>query len=206
MSDLHRKGSQEPPRILPPAESPELFPATTPSDSLLRELYTELRTLAGERLRRERRGHSLGATELVHEAYLRLADRPGVVWDGRGHFFAAAAEAMRRILIEHARNRARHKRGGHDGRPPAKVSLADLGSAEISEGQDPDVILALDAAIGRMKEQDARMAAVVHLRYYAGLSIEETALALGVSERTVKREWTYARARLFEELSDDSGT
>ena len=158
-------------------------------------VYEELKLLAAARLRGERPDHSLQTTALVNEAYIRLAGDRRTPWDDRGHFFRAAAEAMRRILIEHARKRARVKRGGGRVRVPLTDALAQ-------SWDHPDEILALDEAIRRLEEQDPRSADVVQLRFFAGLSIEETAEALGLSERTVKREWTFARAWLHDALSE----
>ena len=158
-------------------------------------VYDELRMLAAAHLRREDSGHSLQPTALVNEAYLRLVGAYAPPWDDRGHFFRAAAEAMRRILIEHARKRSRHKRGG--GR--VQVSLSAVGPASWDE---PEQVLALDEALRRLEEQDPRSAEVVQLRYFGGLSVQETAEALGVSERTVKREWTFARVWLHDALRE----
>lgn len=163
-------------------------------DRLVPLVYDELRALARSHLRRERPDHSLQATALVHEVYLRLlggANQPP--WNDRQHFFAAAAEAMRRILIEHARARGRQKRGGGQ-------ALIELESADLASDYDPDTVLALDDAIRRLGRQDPRAADVVRLRFFAGLSVEETAEAMGLSVRTVKREWAYARAWLFDAL------
>jgi len=171
-------------------------------ERILPVVYGELRALARVRMRRERKDHTLQATELVHEAYLRLVSGTPAEWEGRGHFFAAAAEAMRRILIEHARARGRAKRGGDEqGRAPKKLSLSLAGIADLADDTDPEDILALDEAMQRLEARDARMGQVVRLRFYAGLSIEETAEALGVAPRTVKRDWTFARAWLYEQLS-----
>jgi RNA polymerase sigma factor (TIGR02999 family) len=171
-------------------------------ERLLPVVYAELRALARARMRRERKDHTLQATELVHEAYLRLVHGTPAEWEGRGHFFAAAAEAMRRILIEHARARGRAKRGGDEqGRPAKKLSLTQAGIADLAAEADPEEILALDDAMQRLEARDARMGQVVRLRFYAGLSIEETAAVLDVAPRTVKRDWTFARAWLFEQLS-----
>ncbi len=149
--------------------------------------------MARAQLRHERPDHSLQATALVHEAYLRLAGRGDPQWNDKAHFFHAAAEAMRRILIEHARSRARVKRGGGQKR----VSLSGI---DLAAEQDPEEVLALDDAIRRLEQQDPSVAEVVRLRFFAGLSVEETAQALGISERTVKREWAFARAWLFHAL------
>jgi RNA polymerase sigma factor (TIGR02999 family) len=159
-------------------------------------VYAQLRGLARQRMSDERPGHTLQATALVHEAYLKLLGAGCPPWAGRRQFFFAAAEAMRQILIDHARARNGLKRGG--GRKRVPLSVLDLAADE----QLPE-ILALDEAISRLEKVSPDVAAVVRLRFYAGLSVDETAEALGVSPRTVKREWTYARARLFRELSDD---
>ena len=178
-----------------PAQPPE------PTAAMIEALYGELRELARARMRRERPDATLRTTELVHEAYLRIG-RPGHPhWVNRAHFFASAAEAMRRILIERARARAREKRGGEDGRPPVRVPLSDLGPADLGIEYDPDAILALDDGIERLRLLDTRAADVVRLRFYGGLSVDETAEALGVTARTVKRDWTIARAWLHRELS-----
>ena len=160
---------------------------------MLPEVYDELRTLARARLARERQPHqTLQPTALVHEAYLRVADRPRT-WDRRGHFFAAAALAMRRILVERARHYQRIKHGA--GADHVEVDEALLGA-------DPDLtdVIAIDEALSRLEQIDARKARIVTLRYFAGLSIEETASALDLSPATVKNEWTFARAWLFRAL------
>jgi len=158
-------------------------------------VYAELRAAARAQLRRERSDHTLQATALVHEAYLRLLGGAYPSWNDRQHFFRAAAEAMRRILVEHARGRARVKRGGN----PVRVTLTDV--ASLTQ-QDPADVLALDSVIRRLEEQDPTAADIVRLRFFAGLSVEETAAMLDVSERTVKREWAYARAWLFHALGE----
>jgi len=163
---------------------------------LFPKVYDELRRLARRHMADERAGHTLQPTALVHEVYLKLiGPERAAPWEGRRQFFFAAAEAMRRILVDHARARSGLKRGG--GRRRVPLSVLDLASGEQSEE-----ILALDEAVCRLEKQSPDVAAVVRLRFYAGLSVEETAEALGVSPRTVKREWTYARARLFRELGD----
>lgn len=175
------------------------------ASELLPMLYDQLRAIAQQRRMFERPDHTLQATDLVHEAYMRLVGEDRSDWQGRGHFFAAAAEAMRRILIEHARARARIKRGG-DGQKAAKRHPLEVGKvAELAVEQDPNDLIALDEAMTRLSAQDERLAQVMRLRIYAGLSIEETASALDVSPRTVKRDWAYIRAWLHKELhaSDD---
>ena len=164
-------------------------------DRLFPLVYAELRTAARARLRRERTDHTLDATALVHETYLRLLGGAYPTWNDRQHFFRAAAEAMRRILVEHARRRARVKRGGN----PVLVTLSDA-NVDAAAEHDPAEILALDSAIRRLEEQDPTAADVVPLRFFAGLSVEETARLLDLSERTVKRHWAFARAWLFHAL------
>lgn len=166
------------------------------SSELLPEVYDELRKLARARLARERDGqaHTLQPTALVHEAYLRVAgDEPGQRWDRRGHFFAAAALAMRRILVERARHyqRLRHGAGGQ---------RVDLDSAIASEEDNLTDLVAVDEALTKLEATDPRKAQIVTLRYFAGLSIEETAAALDLSPATVKNEWKFARAWLYRAL------
>ena len=168
-------------------------------EQLLPVVYDELRALARAHLRHERADHSLQATALVHEAYLRLLGDARPPWNDRRHFFRAAAEAMRRILVEHARKRGRVKRGG-------KRVRVELRDANLTTDQDPMEVLALDDAFRRLEQQDPRAADVVRLRFFAGLSVEETAKALGLSERTVKREWAFARAYLYAALQEEPDT
>ena len=162
-------------------------------DRLVTLVYSHLLAIAQSRLRYERPDHSLEANALVHEAYLRLLGGDYPTWNDRRHFFRAAAEAIRRILIEHARSRVRAKRGGKQVRVP-------LSGLSLASDQDPTQILALDDAIRRLREQDPQAADVVELRFFGGLSVEETAHTLDVSERTVKREWAVARAWLYDAL------
>jgi RNA polymerase sigma factor (TIGR02999 family) len=163
---------------------------------LLRLVYAELRRLAAARLTSEKPGQTLQATALVHEAYLRLvgsdAPRP---WNGRGHFFAAAAEAMRRILVEQARRKAAHKAGG-DWR---RVDLADVDAALPGPRLD---LLDLNEALDRLEQADPRAAAVVKLRFFAGLTMPQAAEALGVSLATAENDWAYAKCCLRVQLSD----
>ena len=166
------------------------------SAELLPLVYDELRRLARQRLRHEKPGQTLEATALVHEAWLRLVT-PGTDpgWNGRGHFFAAAAEAMRRILVENARRKGRIKHGGEHGRE-------EFDSAEIVAPVADDRLLELDAALTRLAEIDARKAELVKLRYFAGLTIEQAAQALSISTSTAERDWAYARAWLFEAMNE----
>lgn len=162
------------------------------SARLFERVYAELRKLAGARMRHERPDHTLQPTEVVHEAWMRLVDGDEN-WQNRAHFFGAAAEGMRRILVEHARKRSAQKRGGglHH------VTFDDLQVAAT----DPDVdLLAMDDALNALEAHDARLATVVKLRYFAGMTVEETAALLEQSATTVKRDWTYARAWLFERM------
>jgi RNA polymerase sigma factor (TIGR02999 family) len=173
-----------------------------PSDpsELMPLVYDELRRIAASYVRGERPGQTLQATALVHEAYLRLVDAEAVRhWESRGHFFFAAAEAMRRILIEHARAKGRKKRGGG----PGGAQRISLDAAEWVTEDNVDQILTLDEAICRMERTSPDQARVVRLRFYAGLSVEETAKVMDVSEATVMRLWRYARAWLWRELQAD---
>jgi len=192
---------------LPAAEPPDDTPLPGPpregSDAFFQQVYDELRVIAHARLRGERAGITLQSTELVHEAYMRLRPRGDAPWESRGQFFAAAAEAMRRILVERARARGRVKRGGDDaGRPARKLSLDVAEVAALADDGDPEMVLALDRAIERLAQQDARVAEIVRLRFYAGLSVEEVAEVLGTSARTVLRDWAFARAWLYGELTN----
>lgn len=162
---------------------------------LLERVYAQLRTMAKQRMARERAGHTLQATALVHEAYMRLLGDAEVPWRDRSHFYMAAAESMRRILVDHARKRGADKRGGGWAKLPLSV-------CDLAADNSPEQILAVDDAIVRLQEQDGVAADVVRLRFYAGLSVDQTAEALGLSERTVRREWTYARAQLFRLLEE----
>jgi RNA polymerase sigma factor (TIGR02999 family) len=172
------------------------------SDTFFAQVYDELRAIAHARMRGERSGQTLQSTELVHEAYLRLRPPGGSTWQSKSQFFAAAAEAMRRILIERARARGRVKRGGDsEGRPAPKVSLDLAEVAALADDQDPETVLALDRAIERLGQQEERVAKVVKLRFYAGLSVEEVAEVLETSRRTTLRDWAFARAWLYRELA-----
>jgi RNA polymerase sigma factor (TIGR02999 family) len=168
------------------------------AEQLLPLVYEELRELAAQRLARERPGQTLQATALVHEAYLRLVDVDQAQhWNSRGHFFAAAAEAMRRILVEQARRKRRVKHSG--GRH--RVDLEE--AAEIAEPEGED-LLALDEALERLERADPAAARLVKLRYFAGLTSAEAAEALGISLRSAERNWTYARTWLHRALSGEN--
>jgi RNA polymerase sigma factor (TIGR02999 family) len=165
------------------------------SADLLPLLYEELRKLAAHKLSLEKPGQTLQATALVHEAYLRLLGptESGPAWNSRGHFFAAAAEAMRRILVDQARRNNRVRHGG-------ELRRVDFDSElQISDEADEN-LLALDEALERLVNEDSESAKVVKLRYFAGLTIEETASALGISVQSVNRRWAYARSWLFRQL------
>lgn len=163
-------------------------------------VYDQLRRAAQNCLRGERAGHTLQATALVHEAFLKLVGPRDVPWQNRAHFFAAAAEAMRRIVVDHARAKAAARRGG----PEARRAAIDLsGLPDPASEQEAAGFLILDEAIARFETVDPDAAAVVRLRYFAGLSVDETAQALGVSAPTVKRAWAFARGWLKEAIESE---
>lgn len=159
-------------------------------------VYDELRRLAASALRHERADHTLQPTALVHEAFLRLADEPTARWQNRGHFLAVAARAMRRILVDHARRYNAQKRGSG----AVRLSLDDAGHAAAVPTETLDLVV-LDDALGRLAALDARQARIVELRFFGGLSVEETADIVGASARTVKRDWQMARAWLKREMA-----
>ncbi len=168
------------------------------AEQLLPLVYDELRRLAAEKMAQEKPGQTLQATALVHEAYLRLVDvKNDQHWDSRGHFFAAAAEAMRRILIDRARRKRRTKHGANRQRLP-------LSDVELATESPAEQLLALDEALDRFATVDPVKAELVKLRYFAGLSEEEAAAALGISRATASRYWTYARAWLINALDEKS--
>ena len=166
-------------------------------------LYEQLRAIARHKLANERPGHTLQATALVHEAYMRMVGSGEAPPQGSARFYWAAAEAMRRVLIDHARARGAVKRGGKRDRGEWTNALS--GVADLSRSEDPEELEALDGAILRLQEKDPRAGDVVRLRFYAGLSLEEVAAALEISARTAKREWEYARAWLLRELGVGGG-
>lgn len=163
-------------------------------DELLPLVYDELRRLAGAHLRRERVNHTLQPTALVHEAYLRLVDQREVDWHNRAQFFGLAAEMMRRILVNHALSHNAAKRGGHE----TRIALEDAG--EMASEREVNLVL-LDQALTRLEKVDAAQSRIVELRYFGGLTIEETADVLALSSATVKREWRAARAWLYQQMT-----
>jgi RNA polymerase sigma factor (TIGR02999 family) len=176
---------------------------TTPE--FFEQVYGELRDLAGRRMANERQGLTLQTTALVHEVYLRLMKDPNVTWENPRHFFGAAAEAMRRILIERARRYAAVKHGGGRRRVDLVAAEDDAAGLSLGEGdEESGAMLELDDALTELKQHDDRLGEVVMLRYFAGLSVEETAAALGRSARTVKRDWSFARAWLSRRLGEDA--
>ena len=181
-------------KILRAAESGEA--AENVTEKLLPLVYDELRRLAAHQMAGQRPGQTLQATALVHEAYLRLVgqDEPGRQhWDGRGHFFAAAAEAMRRILIDRARQKQSLKRGGDQARTTWDES-------KVGDAAAPEEILAVDEALTKLSQEDPDLAKIVNLRYFAGMSVDEAADALGIHRATAYRHWAYARAWIRAEL------
>lgn len=177
-------------RLLDAAQSGEPQRAA----ELLPLVYDELQALARQRLARERPGQTLQATALVHEAWMRVAGEGKELWNGRGHFFGAAAQAMRRILVEAARRKARLRHGGDRER-------VEIDQAELAFEGPVDDVLAVDEALERLERVDPRKARIATLRYFAGLSVEETAAALEVSLGTVERDWRFAKSWLRAELS-----
>jgi RNA polymerase sigma factor (TIGR02999 family) len=165
-------------------------------DQLMPLVYAELHRQAARYLRRERANHTLQTTALIHEAYLKLIDQRNVNWESRTHFFAIAAQSMRRILVDYAKTRNREKRGGAEENLPLKEAL----QIQAKEEKTVDLI-ALDEALTKLSKIDEQQARVVEMRYFADLSLEETAEALGVSRATAARDWSVAKAWLLRELS-----
>jgi RNA polymerase sigma factor (TIGR02999 family) len=170
------------------------------SEELIRAVYNELRRQARYHLRRERANHSLQTTALINEAYIKLVEQRSVKWESRTHFFALAGEMMRRILVDHAKTKHRQKRGGKEENLPLEAAL----TVQTDE-RDIDLI-ALDEALTRLSAIDRQQAKIVELRYFSGLSIEETAKALDISTATVKRDWAMAKAWLRQKLTRREGT
>lgn len=168
------------------------------ASKLIPVVYDELRRLAASYMRRERVDHTLQATALVHEAYLKLVEQRSVNWQSRAHFFGVAAQLMRRILIDHARGHSRQKRGGDE----KKVSLDE---AFVFSEQLADELLAVDDSLNQLAKIDPRQAKIVEMRFFGGLSVEEAAEALGVSPKTVKRDWSVAKAWMYADLKERYG-
>lgn len=166
-------------------------------DRLMPLVYDELRRIASRYMKREREGHTLQTTALVNEAYLRMVGQDDVDWQNRAHFFGVAASVMRHLLVDHARARGRVRRGAD----PQQVSLDE---AAVVSNQKGEELLALDEALTRLASIDSRKVKIVELRYFSGLTAEETAEVLGVSEITVKREWLKAKAWLYRELTQET--
>ncbi len=165
------------------------------AQQLLPLVYEELRKLAGQRIGQEKQGQTLQATALVHEAYLRLVDvEQAQHWDNRGHFFAAAAEAMRRILVENARRKGRLKRGGN-------LQQVELSEDAVAAPEIHEDLIALDEALDRLKAIDAEAVQLVHLRYFVGMSIPDAAKLMGIAPRSADRVWAFARAWLHQEIT-----
>jgi RNA polymerase sigma factor (TIGR02999 family) len=168
------------------------------TDELLPLIYGELRLLAAQKISHEPPGHTLQATALVHEAYLRLVGTGSQGWSGRAHFFGAAAEAMRRILVENARRKRRLKRGGGQNR-------VELDDAVLAIDEPAEDIIALDEALNKLAEEDGEICELVKLRYFAGLTLQQTAEIMGIPRRTADRQWAYARAWLYQEIVESEG-
>ncbi len=174
---------------------------TGATEELLPLVYEELRLLAAHKMSQESPGQTLQATALVHEAYLRLVEAKDQSWNNRGHFFKAAAEAMRRILVENARRKKSLRAGGEHQR--INPNEADLWALTLSEKSSSEDLLALDEALERLSKTDPRNAELVKLRYFAGLSLDQVAKIEGISRRTATRWWAYARAWLHREISGE---
>jgi RNA polymerase sigma-70 factor (ECF subfamily) len=167
-------------------------------DRVIPLVYAELRRIAAGQLRREPAGQPLEPTELVHSLFLELVDQRHATWENRGHFYAVVAQMMRRILVDHARARQAAKRGGS----VVHVALSDAGEAALTaHDRAASDVLAIDEALERLAVQDPEQARVIELRFFAGLSVEETAMVLSRSPRTIKREWRLAKAWLFRDLN-----
>jgi RNA polymerase sigma factor (TIGR02999 family) len=189
-----RRDTDDPPTA--PAAEPQRPADGAVLDELMPQLYGELRLIARRQRRRERDDHTLDTTAVIHEAYLRLAGQRCVRWEDRARFLAAAAGMMRRVLVDHARRRRTAKRGG----APVRVSLDER--AGVVDVRD-ETLLALDEALARLGALDARLARVVECRFFGGLTEVETATALGVTDRTVRRDWIKARGWLYAALGAD---
>jgi RNA polymerase sigma factor (TIGR02999 family) len=176
----------------------DLRPDPKEANELLPLVYTELRKLAASQMANQPPGQTLQPTALVHEAWLRLHNSGGHKWNNKGHFFVAAAEAMRRILVENARRKGRIKRGGN-------LERVDLGSVELATTMPDEEVLAIDEALERLKTQDPGTAQVVILKFFGGLTNDEVAKTLGVTERTIERDWAFGRSWLYRALRKELG-
>jgi RNA polymerase sigma factor (TIGR02999 family) len=168
-------------------------------------VYHDLSRIARRQLRLERAGHTLSTSALVHEAYLRLVDQTRAQWADRGQFFAVAAQVMRRVLVDHARGHRAARRGGSAPRPVSLDALEGADAASLAVEERADILVAIDEALARLAGLDARQARVVECRFFGGLTEAETAEALGVTTRTVSRDWVKARGWLYQELAGDAG-
>jgi RNA polymerase sigma factor (TIGR02999 family) len=167
-------------------------------------VYADLARMAHRQLGLEAPGHTLSTTALVHEAYLRLVDQTRADWDDRVQFFAVAAHVMRRVLVDYARRHRAARRGGAQRKAVSLEALESIGTASLAVAERADVLLALDEALDRLAALDARQARVVECRFFGGLTEAETAAALGVTSRTVTRDWVKARGWLYQELCSDA--
>lgn len=190
-------------RVTAGTPSDDIRSAATGGKDLPELLYSQLRAAAQQQMNSERQGHTLSATALVHEAYLRLAGTREQPWQGHGHFYAAAVEAMRRVLLDHAKARHRVKRGGDSGgkaSPRARVDLEQAATLIADQSENSPDYVAIDDAICRLGGVGPRVAEIVRLRFYAGLSTAQIAEVLDVSERTVTNDWAFAKAWLTKDL------
>ena len=169
------------------------------AEELMPLVYEELRRMAAARMAQESSGHTLQPTALVHDAWVRLSAGAGQKWVNRAHFFAAAAEAMRRILIEYARKKARFKRGGH-------LVRVELDNLDLAAATPDEMVLLVDEALERFKAEDPEKAKIVVMKFFGGLTNQEVAHSLGIVERTVERQWAYAKAWLFRDIREQSMT
>lgn len=204
-------GSEFPPAPASPQDATVLMAAAAngdkaAADRLLPLVYAQLRSAAQICLAGERTGHTLSATAIVHEAYIKLSGPRQVPWEGRAHFYAAAAEAMRQILLDHAKARLRLKRGGGGaaGEPVRRQSARDFEDVAALSQQEPEEIVRFDELVRRLEAESPDGAAIVRLRFFAGLSVEQTAQVLGISTSTVDRRWAFARAWLFQRLHEQA--
>ena len=173
-------------------------------DRLVPLVYVDLARIAHRQLGLEAAAHTFSTTDLVHEAYLRLVDQTRAQWRDRVHFFAVAARVMRRILVDHARSYRAARRGGA-GRHAVSIDMLEMDAGDLAVGERADVLVALDEALDRLAALDGRQARVVECRFFGGMTETETAEALGVTPRTVARDWVKARGWLYQALSDDDG-